>query len=147
MTNSTLMHQRHDRRFNLELLHRRWTIHCSFICWRQIYVFTSQQDIFILNANNKWTKLATFTTSSSNWSSHTIANGRLYIGCNDWNLYCISNGTSFEASIPSQNITSISILEVVIASIVTMIIVTIVASYVIRKSHIELRRSLKSSQT
>ena len=108
----------------------------------KIYVVTSQRDIFVLDATNKGAKLATYTTPSSSWSSPTIANGRLYIGCNDWNVYCFSNGTSYEASIPSQNSTSISILAIVIASIATTgIIVTIAAGYLIWKRHTKLRRS------
>ena len=68
----------------------------------------------VLDATNRG-QTGNLPTPSSCWSSPTIANGNLYVGCNDWNLYCFSNGTSYAASIPSQNSTSISILAVVIA--------------------------------
>jgi outer membrane protein assembly factor BamB len=56
----------------------------------KIYVATSQRNIFILDTTNNGTRIASFTTPSSSWSSSTIANGRLYIGCNDWNVYCLA---------------------------------------------------------
>lgn len=62
----------------------------------KIYVVTSERHIYILDANNGGAKLAAYTMPSSSWSSPTIANGRLYIGCNDWNLY------SFSASISNS---------------------------------------------
>ncbi len=60
----------------------------------KIYIVTSQRHIYILDANNKGAKLAGYTTPSSSWSSPTIANGRLYIGCNDWNVYSFANSPS-----------------------------------------------------
>ena len=73
----------------------------------KIYVVTSQRDIFILDATNNGTKIATYTTPSSSWSSPTIANGMLYVGCNDWNVYCFSNNVTNQASTstPSHNVT------------------------------------------
>ena len=62
-----------------------------------IYDVTSERHIFILNANNKGQELAKATTPSSSWSSPTIANGQLYIGCNDWNLYCYTTAISSSA--------------------------------------------------
>jgi outer membrane protein assembly factor BamB len=57
----------------------------------KIYMMTSQRHIFVLDANNNGSKIATYTTPSGSWSSPTIANGRLYIGNHDWNVYCFAN--------------------------------------------------------
>jgi eukaryotic-like serine/threonine-protein kinase len=101
----------------------------------KIYVTTSQRDIFILDTTNNGTKIATATTPSSSWSSPTIANGRLYIGCNDWNVYCFSNYVTNEASsTPSNNVTSGTISVAVIAAIAAVVIIATAAlGYVIRK--------------
>ena len=100
----------------------------------KIFVVTSQRDIFILNALNNGTKLATYTTPSSSWSSPTIANGRLYIGCNDWNLYCFSGSFASPASSPSSNKESISNLTIAAAFVATATVIAIVAlGYAIRK--------------
>ena len=100
----------------------------------KIYVVTSQRDIYILNALDNGTKLATYTTPSSSWSSPTIANGRLYIGCNDWNVYCFANYFTNQASTSSTKPESLSVLSVVIAAIATLSVIIIIAvGYVIRK--------------
>ena len=107
----------------------------------KIYVVTSQRDIFVLDAQNKGAKLATYTTPSSSWSSPTIANGRLYIGCNDWNLYCFSNNYTNQASAPTSssptpNPSSETYLALVFAGIAAAAVIAIVAiGYVIRKRH------------
>ena len=56
----------------------------------KVYMVTSQRHIFVLDVNNHGTIIANATTDSSSWSSPTIANNRLYIGCNDWNVYCFA---------------------------------------------------------
>jgi len=56
----------------------------------KVYMVTSQRHIFVLDTTDNGTILDTATTSSSSWSSPTIANNRLYVGCNDWNLYCFA---------------------------------------------------------
>jgi outer membrane protein assembly factor BamB len=102
----------------------------------KIYVATSQRDIFILDATNNGTKLATITTPSSSWSSPTIANDRLYIGCNDWNVYCFSNDITNQASTstPSHNVTLAPGLLELIAAIATVVVVAVAAvGFVIRK--------------
>lgn len=68
----------------------------------KIYVVTSQRHIYILSAEDNGAKIATYTTPSSSWSSPTIAYGNLYVGCNDWNLYCFSNNVINTTSTPSQ---------------------------------------------
>jgi outer membrane protein assembly factor BamB len=106
----------------------------------KIYVVTSQRHIYILDAANNGTKIATYTTPSSSWSSPTIANENLYVGCNDWNVYCFSNNVTNEVSAPSPvstsspNVISGSILTAVIAAIAVADVVGIVSvGYVIRK--------------
>jgi outer membrane protein assembly factor BamB len=54
----------------------------------KVYMVTSQRHIFVLDVNSGGNVIANATTLSSSWSSPTIANNRLYIGCNDWNVYC-----------------------------------------------------------
>lgn len=67
----------------------------------KIYIVTSQRHTYILDAVNNGTKLDGLTTPSSSWSSPTIANGRLYVGNHDWNVYCYTNRITFE-TIPVQ---------------------------------------------
>ncbi len=67
----------------------------------KIYVVTSQRDIFILDAANNGAKIATATTPSSSWSMPVIANGRLYLGCNDWNVYSFSDVANNQVSTPT----------------------------------------------
>ncbi len=65
----------------------------------KIYLMTSQRHIFILDAVDKGTKLANYTTPSGSWSSPSLYDGKLYIGNHDWNVYCFSeNVTSLPVS-------------------------------------------------
>ena len=108
----------------------------------KIYDVTSERHIFVLDATQNGAKLANATLPSSSWSSPTIANGRLYIGCNDWNVYCFSGylgssasaSTSPSPSAPSPNVLSGSYLTIVLAAVVIIVIIVVVAvAYVIRK--------------
>jgi outer membrane protein assembly factor BamB len=106
----------------------------------KIYVVTSQKDIFILDANNSGAKLATYKTPSSCWSSPTIANGNLYVGCNDWNLYCFSNSpaqlTTISSPTPKPTTSPISggYLSIVLAVIIALVIIILAAAaYTLRK--------------
>jgi outer membrane protein assembly factor BamB len=102
----------------------------------KIYDVTSERHIFVLDATNNGAKLATVTTPSSSWSSPTIANGRLYIGCNDWNVYCYSGyiGSTASPSTPSHNVLSSSYLTAVLAAVVVIVIIIVVAvAYVVSK--------------
>jgi outer membrane protein assembly factor BamB len=74
----------------------------------QLYVATSQRHIFIINATDGSKTLA-YTTPSASWSSPTPCDGRLFIGCNDWNVYSFtatftsaaqSTGGSTNAQVP-----------------------------------------------
>jgi outer membrane protein assembly factor BamB len=95
----------------------------------KIYMMTSQRHIFILDANNNGTKLASYTTPSGSWSSPTIANGRLYIGNHDWNVYCFANTitTTTTNSPTGNNLNSPSstIVIALIAAIAALVVVTL----------------------
>lgn len=60
----------------------------------KVYMVTSQRHIFVLDTTNEGNIIDTATTGSSSWSSPTIANNRLYVGCNDWNLYCFAENVT-----------------------------------------------------
>jgi outer membrane protein assembly factor BamB len=59
----------------------------------KVYMVTSQRNIFVLDVTNKGNIIANASTLSSSWSSPTIANNRLFIGCNDWNVYSFKEDT------------------------------------------------------
>jgi outer membrane protein assembly factor BamB len=111
----------------------------------KIYVVTSQRDLYILDATNNGTKLATYVTPSTSWSSPSLANGMLYVGCNDWNVYCFSNyvtsqtsnppSTKTSTNNPSHNITIAPDLIMAIAAVIAaaVIVVIVAVSIVIRK--------------
>ncbi len=96
----------------------------------KIYMMTSQRHIYILDANNNGSKLASYTTPSGSWSSPTIANGRLYIGNHDWNVYCFANQiTNTVTSKPTENVVpppSLLVIIALIAAIVALALVTVV---------------------
>ncbi len=76
--------------------------------------------MFIFDATKNGTKIAIANTSSSNWSSPTIANGRLYIGCNGWNVYSFSNDIISQASVstlphPTDDVTFVTRLVIVVS--------------------------------
>jgi outer membrane protein assembly factor BamB len=63
----------------------------------RIYVVTSQRHMFIIDAITG-EKFLAYTTPSASWSSPTPINGRLYIGNNDWNIYCLTTAISYNPS-------------------------------------------------
>ena len=82
----------------------------------------------MLDANDNGTKLANYTTPSGSWSSPTIANGRLYIGNHDWNVYCFANTiTAATNSSAGNNLSSPSSLVVIalITAIIALAAVTL----------------------
>jgi outer membrane protein assembly factor BamB len=100
----------------------------------KVYMVTSQRDIFILDATNSSNKLAVAVTPSSSWSSPTIANGRLYIGNNDWNIYCYQNYLTSEPSTatkPQNPILASNLLLSIIA--VAAVAVIVVVGYAVRR--------------
>ncbi len=93
----------------------------------KIYMMTSQRHIFILDAATNGTKLATYETHSGSWSSPSIANGRLYIGNHDWNVYCFApTVTAPTVTPPPENVFTspqyLAIFVVLIAALVALIV-------------------------
>jgi len=58
----------------------------------KIYVATDRRSIYIINATNG-ERLSWFGTGSNSWSSPSIYEGRVYIGNQDWNLYCLDDSS------------------------------------------------------
>ena len=56
----------------------------------KLYIATDQRSIYVLNATSG-EKLGHFVTSSNSWSAPTIYEGRVYVGNNDWNVYCLDD--------------------------------------------------------
>jgi outer membrane protein assembly factor BamB len=56
----------------------------------KLYIVTDQRSVHVLNATNG-EQLSLFTTGSNSWSSPTIYEGRVYVGNNDWNIYCFAD--------------------------------------------------------
>jgi outer membrane protein assembly factor BamB len=106
----------------------------------KVYMVTSQRHIFILDTTNNGTKIASATTPSSSWSSPTIANGRLYLGCNDWNVYCFTDTLTDQdpsnppdsSDSPNNSSPQPTALIVIIAAAVLLVIIAVV--YKLRKT-------------
>ncbi|MEM2108219.1 MAG: PQQ-binding-like beta-propeller repeat protein, partial [Candidatus Bathyarchaeia archaeon] len=100
----------------------------------KIYVVTTERHIYILDAKNNGTKIASFTTPSSSFSSPTLSYGRLYIGNNDWNVYCLTNYITYEENpMPEQDQTS-EYIPLIVAIIVVIVTMLIVIAYVSKKA-------------
>jgi len=56
----------------------------------KLYAVTDQRHIYVLNATDGQ-KLGFFSTGSNSWSAATIYEGRVYVGNNDWNVYCLAD--------------------------------------------------------
>ncbi|MDR2204435.1 MAG: PQQ-binding-like beta-propeller repeat protein [Nitrososphaerota archaeon] len=54
----------------------------------KIYIVTSERNLFIFDATTGQ-KIEYCAIPSASWSSPTPYNGKLYIGCKDWNIYCL----------------------------------------------------------
>jgi outer membrane protein assembly factor BamB len=64
----------------------------------KVYVVTDQRSVYVLNATDG-AKLSVFTTDSNSWSSATIYEGRVYVGSNDWNVYCLADYPAITSNI------------------------------------------------
>ncbi len=102
----------------------------------KVYDVTSQRHIFVLDATNNGEKLETTDMPSSSWSSPTIANNMLYIGCNDWNVYAfrenVTNHPSTTISSSSSTLSS-DMLALIAISVAAMVIAVSAVVYVIKK--------------
>ena len=96
----------------------------------KVYMVTSQRHIFILDVANGGVIIANATTASSSWSSPTIANDRLYIGCNDWNVYCFAETITPQTTTttPTATPTSGSEAPSIIYLIVMLMAIVVVAA-------------------
>ncbi len=100
----------------------------------KIYMVTSQRHIFVLDINNQGAIIANATTLSSSWSSPAIANNRLYIGCNDWNVYCFKENITLQTStiILSPENNELPLMAILAIMLIIIIIVAILLSYRIK---------------
>ena len=103
----------------------------------KLYMMTSQRHIYILDANNNGSKLASYTTPSGSWSSPTIANNRLYIGNHDWGIYCFKNAITNTVVEKQENVltspTYIAIVIIFSTAVVILIILVISFSRKLKK--------------
>jgi outer membrane protein assembly factor BamB len=102
----------------------------------KVYDVTSQRHIFVLDATNNGEKLETTDMPSSSWSSPTIANNMLYIGCNDWNVYAFRENVTNQPSttISSSNSTlSSGMLALIAISGAAVVVAVSTVVYVIKK--------------
>ncbi len=67
----------------------------------KIYAATDRRAIYILNATNG-DRLSYFETGSNSWSSPTVYEGRVYIGNQDWNVYCLDDYPVISGQIPTE---------------------------------------------
>lgn len=101
----------------------------------KIYLMTSQRHIFILDAADKGTKLANYTTPSGSWSSPSIYDGKIYIGNHDWNIYCFTE--IVPSSSPAQNNSNppidVGLAVIVIIAVVIALLLVIYISQTNKK--------------
>jgi outer membrane protein assembly factor BamB len=64
----------------------------------KIYVANDRRVTYVLNATDG-SRLSYFGTGSNSWSSPTIYEGRLYIGNQDWNVYCLDDSPVINSQI------------------------------------------------
>ncbi len=64
----------------------------------KIYVTSDQRGLYVLNATDG-AKLGWYATDSNSWSSATPYEGRVYLGCNDWNVYCLADYAKLAANV------------------------------------------------
>ncbi len=64
----------------------------------KLYVVTDERSMWVLNATDG-TKLGHFVFSSNSWSAPSIYEGRVYVGSNDWKVYCLADYSALSSSI------------------------------------------------
>jgi outer membrane protein assembly factor BamB len=103
----------------------------------KIYVVTSQRHIFVLNATGG-EKLSVATTPSSSWSSPAIYGGRLYVGNNDWNVYCYAPTITISEPEPSatpvtETIPAYYVYAVFVAAVVAIVVIIVAYAFFVRR--------------
>jgi outer membrane protein assembly factor BamB len=107
----------------------------------KVYMVTSQRHIFVLDANDNGTIIDTATTDSSSWSSPTIANNRLFVGCNDWNVYCFAENITKQANsggtqtTPPTNNPPLHTTYIVIIIVTAVIAFATLLGYIVHKGN------------
>jgi outer membrane protein assembly factor BamB len=64
----------------------------------KLYVTSDQRGMYVLNATDG-SKISWFATASNSWSSPTLYEGRVYVGNNDWNVYCLAEYPAITSNI------------------------------------------------
>jgi outer membrane protein assembly factor BamB len=64
----------------------------------KLYVVTDERSIWVLNTTDG-KKLGYFGVSSNSWSAPSIYEGRVYVGSNNWNVYCLADYPALSSSI------------------------------------------------
>ena len=98
----------------------------------KLYIVTSERNIFIFSAENG-EKLARFILPSASWSSPTPYGERLYIGVNDWNLYCLGPKVT-ESSNASANLSFEYTYLLIIIAVVSLALIAAILYIRLRKN-------------
>ena len=64
----------------------------------KLYVVTDERNLWVLNTTDG-SKLGLFTMNSNSWSAPSVYEGRVYVGSNDWNLYCLADYPALNSNI------------------------------------------------
>jgi outer membrane protein assembly factor BamB len=64
----------------------------------KLYVTSDQRGMYVLNATDG-SKISWFATPSNSWSSPTLYEGKVYVGNNDWNVYCLAGYPQLNSSV------------------------------------------------
>jgi outer membrane protein assembly factor BamB len=64
----------------------------------KVFVVTDQRSVYVLNATDG-EKLSFFKTESNSYSSCSIYEGMVYLGSNDWNIYCLAEDSATTGTI------------------------------------------------
>ena len=81
----------------------------------KVYVVTDQRSVYVLNATDG-AKLSVFNTASNSWSSATVYEGMVYVGSNDWNVYCLAGYPATNSTITIELPEQVSVGESVTGS-------------------------------
>ncbi len=80
----------------------------------KLYMASELRTIYVINAFDG-SKLSWFSAGSNFWSSPTLFEGRVYVGNQDWNVYCLANYAASSSTVTL----SLSTTSVILADSVT----------------------------
>jgi outer membrane protein assembly factor BamB len=75
----------------------------------KLYLASDTRCVYVVDANSGQ-KLSWFALGSNVWSSPTVYEGRVYVGNQDWNLYCLANYPAI-ASNMTLTLTSLDVIS------------------------------------